>query len=251
MKTISKFVLTLLLSGILLTGCAVPKPAASVTATATAFPAPAATPAVNNLHWFGTSSILYHGSLNIYFDPVDLEGNVPVADIVLISNGQNSYCNIDALKKIVGPQTTVLISANAAVYFDKYQGELAVKPVVMEVGQKLDAKGATVEAVTLQNSGGHHPIQDGLGYLINLDGIRVYYAGPTVFYPEMSALKSDLAIYPATSQADIDQAAGVLPTKTMVLVNTSATFAQIVAKALTQSHPGIQFVALEPGPYTP
>jgi L-ascorbate metabolism protein UlaG (beta-lactamase superfamily) len=251
MKTILKFILTLLLAGLMLTGCAAPKPATALNATAAASAIPAATPAVNNIHWFGTSSILYHGSLNIYFDPVDLEGNVPVADIVLISNGQNSYCNIDALKKIIGPDTTLLISANAAVYFENYKGDLAMQPVVMKVGQKLDAKGATVEAVTLKNGDGHHPIQDGLGYLISVDGIRVYYAGPTVFYPEMSALKSDIAIYPATSQADTDQAAGVLPTQTMVLVNNSATFAQILAKILTKSHPGIQFVALEPGPYTP
>jgi L-ascorbate metabolism protein UlaG (beta-lactamase superfamily) len=250
MKPTWKFVSIVLLASLVLAGCAVPQPAAATPAPATATPGPAATPAVNNLHWFGTDAVLYHGSLDIYFNPVDLEGNPPVADIIVISTGQNSYCNIDALKKITGADTTLLISANAAACFDNSKDALAVQPVVMKVGQKLDAKGATVEAVTLQ-SDGHHRITDGLGYLITVDGIRVYYAGPTVFFPEMSSLESDLAIYPAASQADVDQAAGVLPTKTMILVNSSATFTQVLAKILTQSHPGIQFVALEPGPYTP
>ncbi|MBN2084695.1 MAG: hypothetical protein JW748_05680 [Anaerolineales bacterium] len=65
---------------VLLAGCAVPSttepPVPQDTQPiASAIPNPASDlpPAVGKLHWFGTSSILCHGSKNIHFAPVALD----------------------------------------------------------------------------------------------------------------------------------------------------------------------------------
>ncbi|RLG02733.1 MAG: MBL fold metallo-hydrolase, partial [Thaumarchaeota archaeon] len=73
-------------------------------------------------------------------------------------------------------------------------------------GDKVEVKGAKIEAVPAYNvnkfrSPGvvYHPKEEGsVGYVIELDGVRIYHAGDTDFIPEMRNLEVDVALIPVS-----------------------------------------------------
>jgi hypothetical protein len=121
MKKYLSILLLMLVVLLLVSGCAAPAvvepspspPAASPTPESPAWD-PDLPAAVGKLNWFGFSSILYHGTKNIYFDPVALEGNLPPADIILISHGHSDHADLESLKKIITSETVLIISPNVA-----------------------------------------------------------------------------------------------------------------------------------------
>jgi L-ascorbate metabolism protein UlaG (beta-lactamase superfamily) len=58
----------------------------------------------------------------------------------------------------------------------------------------------TVEAVPAYNTNKNfHPKANGwLGFIVEIDGVRVYHAGDSDFIPEMKGLKVDIALLPVS-----------------------------------------------------
>jgi L-ascorbate metabolism protein UlaG (beta-lactamase superfamily) len=251
-----RYILPAIILAGLLAGCA---GAAAVAPTATLIPATVvpATPAptlqevVNTrLHWFETSAILYHGSKIIYFDPVNLAGTLPKADIILISHGHSDHWSIPDIQKIIGPDTVLVVSPNIAPEsLDPYPA-LGIKMIVVKEWETIDVNGISIQGVPAFDI--HHARETGgLGFVVAIDGIRMYFAGGTGFYPEMSKIESDISIYPMYRKDDVAQALGVLPTRLMILVHTSSQGAASFAKIFSESQSKIAFATLDPGPYQP
>jgi L-ascorbate metabolism protein UlaG (beta-lactamase superfamily) len=259
-RTISFFILIIMVL-VLGAGCA---PAATAVPTAvptivppTATPIPASpTPspleAVKKLNWFGTSAILYNGSKVIYFDPVTLGGNLPKADLILVTHAHSDHWSVADIQKIISPNTTLIIGTNVVQAYETSKADLGIAATVLNEGDKTDVDGVSIEAVPAFDTTFHQKGTGGVGFLVNVDGLVLYMAGGTDAYPEMANYTSDIAFIPVYSKNKAQVLAEVIPAKVIVLEHTSYYAAKAVADLFTQDFGGKKsFSALEVGPYNP
>ncbi len=153
---------------------------------------------VKKLHWLGHDSFRLDGPPVIYFDPWKLQGKPAPGDLVLVSHDHFDHCSPDDVEKVLGPKTVVVANSSAAA---KLPGARAVKP-----GERLAMAGVEIEAVPAYNltkfrSPGvpFHPQDAGhVGYVITIEGVRLYFAGDTDQIPEMAGLACDVALLPVS-----------------------------------------------------
>lgn len=254
-----KHLFALLLCFCLLTACtAAPTLAPTATAEPAATPVPptpipAASDVVSKLHWFGTSAILYNGTQKIYFDPISLAGTFPPADIVLITHAHTDHWSVNDLKKIIGPNTTLIISPNVSVAYETAKDELGIPATILEEGKTTEVNGVSVEAVPAFDTTYHRQGTGGVGYIVAVDGIRIYHAGGTAVYPEMSQYKPDVAILPMYTTAAVTDMMKLIPAKVFVIEHNSYYAAQAAGKlAKKDVLADDQMVAdLKDGPFAP
>jgi L-ascorbate metabolism protein UlaG (beta-lactamase superfamily) len=159
-----------------------------------------ATSLISRLHWLGHDSFRLDGPPTIYFDPWQLKGRQPRADLVLISHEHHDHCSPRDVKKIRGPETVVLAGGSAA---QDLPGARAVKP-----GDRLAVAGVEVEVVRAYNvdkfrSPGvpfHPKASNHVGYVVTLDGVRIYHSGDTDAIIEMGEIDCDVALLPVSGK---------------------------------------------------
>ncbi|MBI5722368.1 MAG: MBL fold metallo-hydrolase [Planctomycetes bacterium] len=127
----------------------------------------------------------------IYLDPWKIRGEPHDADIVFVSHSHYDHFSPGDIKKISGPATTVVGSAETAAK------DPAVKSVspgeVMAIGK------ITMEFVPAYNIGKpYHPRASNMcGVIVNIGGKRIYYSGDCDLIPEMGKLDDiDAALLP-------------------------------------------------------
>jgi L-ascorbate metabolism protein UlaG (beta-lactamase superfamily) len=243
----------------LVSGCA---PAATVTATPTAIP-PTATPipptptlspqdGLAKLHWFGTSAFLYNGSRVIYFDPITLGGNLPKADLVLVTHAHTDHWSVADLQKIIGPDTMLVIGTNVSQSYEAAKDALGIPATVLNEGDKTEVAGVSIEAVPAFDTTFHQKGTGGVGFLVTVDGLIFYHAGGTDAYPEMADYKCDIAFVPVYSKNQAQAIVDVLPAKVIIFEHTSYYAAAAVANLFNPVYgPDKMFAAMEAGPYNP
>ena len=71
---------------------------------------------------------------------------------------------------------------------------------MVQPGDKLTVSGIQIEAVPAYNTNKNfHPKQNGwLGFVLTVDGVRIYHAGDTDLIPEMDSIKADIALLPVS-----------------------------------------------------
>lgn len=153
---------------------------------------------VGRLHWLGHDSFRLEGPPVIYFDPWELSGQQPVADLVLVSHEHHDHCSPEDVQKVSGPRTVVIAAAAAA---ERLPGARAVRP-----GDRLTVAGVEIEAVRAYNvnkfrSPGvpFHPKKaEHVGFVVTVEGVRVYHTGDTDEIPEMAEVVCDVALLPVS-----------------------------------------------------
>ena len=99
--------------------------------------------------------------------------------------------------------TVILTEPDSAA---KLTGEVKV----MKPGDSLEVQGVKVTAVPAYNTDKQfHPKEKNwLGFIVEIDGVKVYHTGDTDFIPEMKGLDVDIALMPVsgTYVMDADQA---------------------------------------------
>jgi L-ascorbate metabolism protein UlaG (beta-lactamase superfamily) len=153
---------------------------------------------IGTLHWLGHDSFRLDGPPVTYFDPVNLSGDLPQADLVLVSHEHGDHCSPNDVTKISGPNTEVIACATAAARLPRAR--------IVRPGDHLAVAGAQVEAVPAYNvdkfrSPGvpfHPKEEEHVGYVITLEGIRLYFAGDTDAIPEMKDVVCDVALLPVS-----------------------------------------------------
>jgi L-ascorbate metabolism protein UlaG (beta-lactamase superfamily) len=153
---------------------------------------------IDRLTWLGHDSFRLEGPPVIYFDPFQLGGDLPPADLVLVSHEHHDHCSPGDVEKVMGPDTLVVANAGSA---DKLAGARLVRP-----GDHLAARGVEIEAVRAYNinkfrSPGvpFHPRDaDHVGYVVTVEGLRLYFAGDTDHIPEMADVDCDVALLPVS-----------------------------------------------------
>ena len=165
---------------------------------------------LENLHWLGHASFRLDGPPVIYFDPWRLRGHPPEAGIVLISHDHSDHCSPEDVARISGPETVVVASPTAC---EKLRGDVRV----LRPGERTTVGSVEIEAVPAYNvnkfrSPGvpFHPQEAAhVGYVVTVEGMRLYFAGDTDHIPEMVDLRCDVALLPVggTYTMDAEEAA--------------------------------------------
>lgn len=154
-----------------------------------------------------TITAIKHGSLRINFDGKEFEIDpatnippvtdyklMPKADYILVTHEHEDHLDKEAIADLEKPGTVLVTNANSAAIIGKGK--------VMRNGETLVlAPDVKLEAVPAYNiTPGHlqfHPKGRDNGFVLTLDGLRIYIAGDTEDIPEMSDLKDiDVAFLP-------------------------------------------------------
>jgi len=110
-----------------------------------------------------------------------------------VTHDHFDHCSPDDVDKIVQPETVIVTEKDSA---KKLSGTVKiVKP-----GDSLAVDDVKIEALPAYNTNkDFHPKANGwLGFVLEMDGVRVYHAGDTDFIPEMKALNVDIALLPVS-----------------------------------------------------
>ncbi len=158
---------------------------------------------VRGIEWLGHASFRIVADRVIYIDPWQLEGG-PLADIILVTHEHGDHLSLDDIDKISTPDTILVCSKSCA---EELQGQVRE----VEPGDTVDLGALRIDVVPAYNTDKpNHPQGKGhVGYVVELDGRRIYHAGDTDVIPEMDEIECDVALLPigGTYTMNAEQAA--------------------------------------------
>lgn len=142
--------------------------------------------------WLGHDGFRIDAEKTVYFDPYQIEGG-PVADLIFISHEHFDHCSPEDVAKIQGPETVIVTEKDSA---KKLTGDIRI----LKPGEILDLGDVKIEAVPSYNTDkDFHPRKNGwLGFIVELEGVKVYHAGDADFIPEMKDFDVDIALLPVS-----------------------------------------------------
>jgi len=207
---------------------------------------------LERIHWLGHDTFRIDGPETIYFDPYELsEGNTR-ADVILISHDHHDHCSPEDVAKIQGDETVIVTIASAA---EKLTGDVRI----VEPGDTVHVRGIDVEAVRAYNvnkfrSPGEpfHPKEAGhVGFVVTVDGKRIYHAGDTDFIPEMTELEDiDIALLPVSgiyvmTAEEAVQAAAVIQPEVAIPMHVGRGIGSLEAAETFEENSPVDVVTLE------
>lgn len=135
----------------------------------------------------------------IYIDPFQLSKRHKTkdADIVLVSHDHFDHLSIEDLTEIVNSNTEIVAAKEC---LGKLQDLPAGRITTLNPGERTSPRGLVVEAIRAYNTNKKfHPKEDNkIGFVITVDGHRIYHSGDTDIIPEMSGLNPDIALLPVS-----------------------------------------------------
>lgn len=130
----------------------------------------------------------------MYVDPVGepaLYSDMPSPDMILITHEHGDHFNADTLAAIMG-ENTIMIT-NPGVY-GMLPADLQAKATSIANGEMATAGDVMIDAIPAYNTTedrlNFHPQGRDNGYVVTVDGLRVYISGDTEDIPEMRALEN-------------------------------------------------------------
>jgi L-ascorbate metabolism protein UlaG (beta-lactamase superfamily) len=156
---------------------------------------------IEGIHWLGHDTFRIDGSSTVYVDPWKLPAGAPPADVILVTHDHFDHFSIGDIRAIARPGTIVVGPPSVTAALVQVEG---IAPVTIEAGLTVSAGSASVTAVPAYNTDKFrtpgepfHPREaGGVGYVVELDGRRIYHAGDTDAVPEMRDVHCDVALMP-------------------------------------------------------
>jgi len=143
------------------------------------------------IDWLGHDTTrITSDNLVIYFDPYKI-GNSPKADIIIVSHDHYDHLSPEDIDKLL-KDDTVIVAPNNCKPPRQQEGIAA--------GETKTVRGVIIEAIPAYNIDKEfHPKKaGGLGFIIQVNGTRIYHAGDTDLIPEMDNVKCDIALLPVS-----------------------------------------------------
>jgi len=193
------------------------------------------------LTYFGRASVRIDGADGrvIYIDPFAPGDYSRPADLVLVTHGHGDHNQVGLVT--LKPGGLVLAPAGAVAGAHRVVGE----------GEDFRVGPVRVRVVPAYNA--NHKRAECVGYVISVDGVRIYHAGDTSLIPEMDALAPlgiDYALFPTDGFYNMDGAearrcADRVKARHSLAIHSSPKGMYDAQKAALLSGPDV--LALEPG----
>jgi len=172
------------------------------------------------------------GSKTIYIDPYDLPDiELERADLVLVTHEHFDHMDLKAIKKVRKDETVVVVPSGCMAE--------GYRTCELDIGVREEVEGVTIETVPAYNvDKSFHRKGEGVGYIVTIDGVRIYHAGDTDFIPEMKEIDVDIALIPvggvytmdvedAKKAIDVIKAKHVIPMHYGTLPETKADLSKL------------------------
>lgn len=143
------------------------------------------------------SSIRIAAEKTLYFDPFRLENEPHDADVIFVTHAHFDHFSPEDVEKIA--KTDTLYVFPASMKADAKKAGIPPKSAIfLNPGDKTEVCGFPVEAVPSYNTDKPmHPKKNGwLGYVVTVDGERIYVSGDMDATPEAAALDCNTALIP-------------------------------------------------------
>lgn len=186
---------------------------------------------------------LNYGGIEIEFDPVETiepqtnYDTMPKADYIFVTHEHFDHFDTTAIKKLSKHTTKIITNRNCS--------EILGRGKAMENGDKIELQGILVEAVPAYNTTPEntkfHPKGRDNGFVLTIDGLRIYVAGDTEDIPEMKHLKNiDIAFLPCNqpytmTPKQLANAANMIKPKVLYPYHLSETDVNQIVKELEGS----------------
>ncbi len=159
------------------------------------------------LSWLGHASFLISGSSTVYIDPWKIDGEPHDGDLILVSHSHYDHLSPEDIKAVSKEDGQIVGSRD--VVDEIGRGE-ALSP-----GGQYSLGSVVVHGVAAYNvEKEFHPKEnEWLGFIVEIDGKRIYYAGDTDATKEMESLENiDIALIPVggTYTFNAEEAAAAL-----------------------------------------
>jgi L-ascorbate metabolism protein UlaG (beta-lactamase superfamily) len=147
--------------------------------------------AEKRIDWLGHATFRIKGDkVDLYIDPWKLKSNIP-ADVVCITHSHFDHLSVEDVEKVRKPSTVIVGPPDCRATFGDAFKEISPFGRVT-VGD------VTIEAVPAYNlTKEFHPKKNNwVGFIVTLDGMRIYHAGDTDLIPEMEQVEADIFLVP-------------------------------------------------------
>ncbi|MBU2946775.1 MBL fold metallo-hydrolase [Zobellia uliginosa] len=140
------------------------------------------------------TAVIEWNNITIYIDPVGgseaFEG-FKSPDLILITDIHGDHFNLETIEALGTDKAKIIVPQAVA---DKLPEMFTPQIDVLNNGEHKERYGITVEAVPMYNLREEalkfHEKGRGNGYILNINGQRIYFSGDTEDIPEMRALKN-------------------------------------------------------------
>ena len=173
----------------------------------------------------GSYRIVSNEGVVIYVDPYAGEGYEMPADIVIVTHEHSDHNQVD----LVTLKDDGVILRHGDLFVD---GEYLIKKI----------KKVMIEGTPAENR--NHTREECVGFIMTVDGITLYGAGDTNYYPEMESFNDlDYALLPVDgiynmSAQEASRCAHVIDSRYFIPIHTSPTqlYDEDIAKSFKSPH---------------
>lgn len=151
------------------------------------------------IHWLRHAGFkIKSKETTLYIDPYQISGDLEPADVLLISHTHFDHFEEASIKKIANDQTEVVCSHDAVQNIKKWVLVHSIKSLLP--GEKAECTNVKIEAHPAYNTDKEfHPKENQwLGFLIHIDGVKIYFVGDTDPLEELKGIECDIALVPVS-----------------------------------------------------
>ena len=160
------------------------------------------------------ASVKIKNNKTIYIDPFGFsDHHLEKADVVLITHPHYDHCSPNDVAAISDENTLIITVADA----QSKLSNLKVKGIVLiEPGKTIKINEEKITAVPAYNINKefHPKDNDWIGFIVEMNGVRVYHAGDTDLIPEMKEIETDIALLPVGGTYTMNAEEAAQATKT-------------------------------------
>ena len=161
---------------------------------------------IDEIQVFTQNSIRIDSGKNvIYIDPFEMKTEPHDADFILITHDHYDHFSPESIKKVAGEKTILVVPENMEKKAEEVSG-IVSKTFTVKPGISVDIEGLEFETVPAYNvmKPFHPKSAEWVGYILKINGKRIYIAGDTDATKEAKAVKCVVALVPVGGTYTMD-----------------------------------------------
>ncbi len=166
---------------------------------------------MENINWLGNAGFFFddlNGKRVYFIDPIELgDRNVGKADILFLTHAHPDHFSLKDIEKLLKGDTVIVATQDLIDRIPNNNEKIIVSP-----NNSYTVNGFSFQTVPAYNINParlefHPKANNWVGYIFDLNGMKIYHAGDTDFIPEMNTFKDlnlDIAMLPIGGHYTMD-----------------------------------------------